>query len=58
MRSLGDGGTSMEELQVKSNILSVLEDKIQLIKNDEGAIYLVGPIKLPVNLHGETVEFK
>jgi GTP cyclohydrolase II len=48
----------MGELQVKSNILSVLEDKIQLIRNDEGAIYLVGPIKLPVNLHGETVEFK
>ncbi|HWO97278.1 MAG TPA: GTP cyclohydrolase II [Bacillus sp. (in: firmicutes)] len=48
----------MEELQVKSNILSVLEDKIQIIKTDEGAIYLVGPIKLPVNLYGETVEFK
>lgn len=48
----------MEELQVKSNILSVLEDKIQIIKTGEGAIYLVGPIKLPVNLYGETVEFK
>ncbi|MGM0902954.1 MAG: GTP cyclohydrolase II [Bacillota bacterium] len=48
----------MQELQVKSNSLSVLEDKIKLIRNDEGAIYLVGPIKLPVNLHGETVEFK
>ncbi|WHX98232.1 GTP cyclohydrolase II [Neobacillus sp. DY30] len=41
-----------------SNVLSVLEDKIQLIKTDKGAIYLVGPIKLPVNLYGETVEFK
>ncbi|WP_404330030.1 GTP cyclohydrolase II [Mesobacillus maritimus] len=48
----------MQELQVKSNSLSVLEDKIKLIQHDEGAIYLVGPIKLPVNLHGETVEFK
>ncbi|MDQ0247755.1 GTP cyclohydrolase II [Bacillus fengqiuensis] len=47
----------MQELQVKSNNLSVLEDKIQIIKTDEGAIYLVGPIKLPVNLYGETVEF-
>ncbi|MFS0777408.1 GTP cyclohydrolase II [Neobacillus sp. 3P2-tot-E-2] len=41
-----------------SKVLSVLEDKIQLIKTDKGAIYLVGPIKLPVNLYGETVEFK
>ncbi|WP_078412377.1 GTP cyclohydrolase II [Priestia abyssalis] len=48
----------MEKLLVKSNILSVLEDKIQIIKTGEGAVYLVGPIKLPVNLYGETVEFK
>jgi GTP cyclohydrolase II len=41
-----------------SKVLSVLEDKIQLIRSDKGAIYLVGPIKLPVNLYGETVEFK
>ncbi|TDL62983.1 GTP cyclohydrolase II [Rhodococcus qingshengii] len=41
-----------------SKVLSVLEDKIQLIKTEKGAIYLVGPIKLPVNLYGETVEFK
>jgi GTP cyclohydrolase II len=41
-----------------SKVLSVLEDKIQLIKTGKGAIYLVGPIKLPVNLYGETVEFK
>lgn len=41
-----------------SKVLSVLEDKIQLIRTEEGAIYLVGPIKLPVNLYGETVEFK
>ncbi|MDF2791453.1 MAG: cyclohydrolase, partial [Neobacillus sp.] len=41
-----------------SKVLSVLEDKIQLIKTENGAIYLVGPIKLPVNLYGETVEFK
>lgn len=41
-----------------SKVLTVLEDKIQLIKTEKGAIYLVGPIKLPVNLYGETVEFK
>jgi GTP cyclohydrolase II len=41
-----------------SKVLSVLEDKIQLIRTEIGAIYLVGPIKLPVNLYGETVEFK
>jgi GTP cyclohydrolase II len=43
---------------LNSKVLSVLEDKIQLIRTEKGAIYLVGPIKLPVNLYGETVEFK
>ncbi|MBU8879810.1 GTP cyclohydrolase II [Bacillus sp. FJAT-29790] len=47
----------MKEVQLESKVLSVLEDKIQLIKTNEGAIYLVGPIRLPVNLYGETVEF-
>ncbi|WP_409276253.1 GTP cyclohydrolase II [Neobacillus sp. SCS-31] len=41
-----------------SKVLSVLENKIQLIKTDKGAIYLVGPIRLPVNLYGETVVFQ
>lgn len=48
----------MAETKFDSKVLSVLQDKIQLIKNEKGAIYLVGPIKLPVNLYGETVEFK
>lgn len=48
----------MEQVQLKSNVLSLLEDKIKLMKKDNEAIYLVGPIKLPVNLYGETVEFK
>lgn len=39
-------------------VVTILQDKVQLIKNGKEAIYLVGPIKLPVNLHGETVEFK
>ncbi|MDR4945474.1 GTP cyclohydrolase II [Neobacillus cucumis] len=48
----------MEQVQPKENVLSLLEDKIKLIKKDKEAIYLVGPIKLPVNLYGETIEFK
>jgi GTP cyclohydrolase II len=39
-------------------VLSLLQPKIKLIQKDEGAIYLVGPIKLPVNLDGQTIEFK
>ncbi|MGG3467722.1 GTP cyclohydrolase II [Neobacillus pocheonensis] len=48
----------MEQVQLKADTLSFLEDKIKLIKKDDEAIYLVGPIKLPVNLNGETIEFK
>ncbi|MBM7650896.1 GTP cyclohydrolase II [Neobacillus cucumis] len=48
----------MEQVQLKENVLSLLEDKIKLIRKDMEAIYLVGPIKLPVNLYGETIEFK
>lgn len=40
------------------NVISLLHNKIHRIESGEGAIYLVGPIKLPVNLDGETVEFK
>ncbi|GBG06688.1 GTP cyclohydrolase [Paenibacillus sp. MY03] len=41
-------------------VISLLQEKIKLIPSAEGdgAIYLVGPIKLPVNLDGETAEFK
>lgn len=48
----------MEKLKINKRVLSILEDKIQLIKTEKGAIYLVGPIKLPVNLYGETVIFQ
>ncbi len=48
----------MPETVYNSKVLSVLVDKIKLIKTEQGAIYLVGPIKLPLNLDGETVEFK
>lgn len=48
----------MSELKMDSKVLSILEDKIQLIRTEEKAIYLVGPIRLPVNLFGETVVFQ
>ena len=48
----------MIQTKVDSKVLSILEDKIQLIKTGKGAIYLVGPIRLPVNLYGETVLFQ
>lgn len=49
----------MSEVQtVSKEALAVLEDKIQLIQSNQGAIYLVGPIKLPINLYGETVVFQ
>ncbi|MFZ3590092.1 GTP cyclohydrolase II [Bacillus sp. DJP31] len=48
----------MIQVKLDSKVLGVLEEKIQLIKTEKGAIYLVGPIRLPVNLFGETVVFK
>ena len=48
----------MTQAKLDNKVLSVLEDKIQLIRTDKGAIYLVGPIRLPVNLFGETVIFQ
>lgn len=41
-----------------NNAINVLKDKIKVLKAEEGSIYLVGPIRLPVNLHGETVIFQ
>lgn len=43
--------------EASTEALNILEEKIQLINTSEGAIYLVGPIRLPVNLYGETVIF-
>ncbi|PAD35850.1 GTP cyclohydrolase II [Terribacillus saccharophilus] len=48
----------MTEMKLESKAISILKDKIELIPTAEGAIYLVGPIKLPVNLYGETVTFQ
>ncbi|MCU9612962.1 GTP cyclohydrolase II [Caldibacillus lycopersici] len=48
----------MATTKFDTKVLSILENKIQLINTNSGGIYLVGPIKLPVNLYGETVNFK
>ena len=45
-------------MTVTESIIHMLEDKIQMIHRNEGAIYLVGPVKLPVNLYGETKTFQ
>ncbi len=42
---------------ISKEIISILQEKIKLIERGDKAIYLVGPIKLPVNLDGETVIF-
>ena len=46
------------QAMLDSKTLSLLKDKIHLIDSNNKSIYLVGPIKLPVNLFGETIEFK
>lgn len=48
----------MAAMKLEPEVFAVLKDKIQLIKVEEQAIYLVGPIRLPVNLNGETVVFQ
>ena len=49
----------MSETQmVPKEAAAVLKDKIKLIDSHDNTIYLVGPIRLPVNLYGETVVFQ
>ncbi len=48
----------MTTTTLDQRVLSILEDKIEVIPTEEGAIYLVGPIQLPVNLHNDTVKFQ
>lgn len=48
----------MTVTKLDEKVISLIEDKIQLIQTDDKVIYLVGPIKLPVNLYGKTVTFK
>lgn len=48
----------MKTLKIDQKVMSILEKKIQLIKTEKGeAIYLVGPVQLPINLDGKTVMF-
>ncbi|MGO1060189.1 GTP cyclohydrolase II [Planococcus sp. FY231025] len=48
----------MAAMKLEPEVFAVLKDKIQLIKVEDQAIYLVGPIRLPVNLNGETAVFQ
>lgn len=48
----------MAEVKIESKAFSLLKDKIKLIRNNDQAIYLVGPVQLPVNLYGETTVFQ
>ncbi|MBW5445286.1 GTP cyclohydrolase II RibA [Cohnella sp. CFH 77786] len=38
-------------------VISLLQGKVQRIETGEGAVYLAGPIKMPINLMGKTVPF-
>ncbi|MGW8959380.1 GTP cyclohydrolase II [Paenibacillus sp. NPDC055715] len=40
------------------DVAMLLNDKIQTIRGEQSSMILVGPIKLPVNLEGETVVFQ
>lgn len=43
---------------INAVVTDLLEDRLQTVGVGDGVNILVGPIKLPVNLEGETVEFK
>lgn len=48
----------MINTKLESKAFALLKDKIKLIPSNDKAIYLVGPIQLPVNLDGETTVFQ
>jgi len=43
---------------INPKIAAALQNHIQIVPSGEKSIYLVGPIRLPVNLDGETVVFQ
>jgi GTP cyclohydrolase II len=43
---------------INPQITEALKDRIQIVPSQDKSIYLVGPIRLPVNLDGETVIFQ
>jgi len=47
----------VKNTKLDHKVFSILEEKIKLIRTENGGIYLVGPVNLPVNLYGETVKF-
>lgn len=47
----------MKHPGLEDDVFSILEGKIQLIKTGQKALYLVGPVKLPIDLEGQTYEF-
>lgn len=48
----------MTQLKLEAKAVALLEKKIELIRTAKGAIYLVGPIQLPVNLYDNIVIFQ
>jgi len=44
----------MKTLKLDSEVMSIIEKKIQMIKTKDEAIYLVGPVRLPVRLDSKT----
>ncbi|TWT04374.1 GTP cyclohydrolase II [Planococcus sp. CPCC 101016] len=47
----------MTDMKLDPKVFAILKEKIQMIETEEGAVYLVGPIRLPVNLYDETFIF-
>ncbi|ANU24515.1 GTP cyclohydrolase II [Planococcus donghaensis] len=47
----------MTNMKLDPKVFAILKEKIQMIQTEEGAVYLVGPIRLPVNLYEETYVF-
>lgn len=43
---------------IKAEIAAILNKKIKRIENKDGDLYLVGPVKLPIELDGETIIFQ
>lgn len=48
----------MKQFKLEAKAVALLEKKIELIRTAKGAIYLVGPIQLPVDLYDKTVVFQ
>ncbi|WP_243291575.1 GTP cyclohydrolase II [Bacillus sp. FJAT-47783] len=47
----------MKDKVIHNEVVTILENKIQRIQTNGEVIYVVGPVRLPINLDGETVIF-